>query len=292
MWSVFWSRRWLGLLAFTVVIVALCLVAAHWQFGRYHTKLARRDAVHAASAQAPVPLQQLATPGTPLHIDDQYRLVQVTGTYDTAAQVLVRNPLGQSGFEVMTPLDLSDGGRLFVNRGWVPSSPVSATASPIVAPPPTGVVHAVVRLQLPQPATNSAQPPAGQVFGFDVGAWPNPGSHPTYLTYADLVRQTPTAPAGIQPPPPPDVSLGPHLLYTSQWILFAGLALIGYVLLLRREAESRAEAAAAPPSPPHEQLLPSTIVLFQDHTDQRSVGPDDPWPPGSRSPQAPRTSDS
>ena len=288
----FWSRRWLGLLAFTVVIAALCLVAAHWQYGRYHTKVARRDTVHAASAQAPVPVQQLATPGKPLSADDQYRLVHVTGTYDAAGQVLVRNPLGQSGFDVMTPLRLADGSRIFVNRGWVPFSSASASATPIVAAPPTGVVHAVVRLQLPQGSTNSAQAPSGQVFGFDVAAWPNPNNDPTYLTYADLVRQTPPDSASIQRPPPPDVSLGPHLLYTSQWILFAGLALIGYVLLLRREAETRAEAAAAPPPAPHEEVLPSTIVMFQDQTDQRSDGPQAASSPISSSPQAPRTSDS
>jgi cytochrome oxidase assembly protein ShyY1 len=40
----------------------------------------------------------------------------------------------------------------------------------------------------------------------------------------------------LAPIPLPELSDGPHLSYAVQWFLFATIAVVGYVVLLRREA--------------------------------------------------------
>lgn len=247
-WALIRSPRWIGLLVFAVVLASLCLWAAHWQWGRYQTKRERRVEVHAAAAAPAVPLAQLATPGSAADPAVQYRTARVSGTYDTGGQLLVRNPLGRTGYEVVTPLVLDDGGVLFVDRGWVPLSDQGAAVAPDVPPPPTGPVTATVRLRLPEPEGSDRTAPAGQVYGFDLAQWAADASGPVVPMIGDLVSQDPPAPSGLALPDPPDVGLGPHLFYTVQWIFFAGFAAVGYVLLLRREATADPqdnEAAAA-----------------------------------------------
>ena len=42
----------------------------------------------------------------------------------------------------------------------------------------------------------------------------------------------------------PDLSDGPHLSYAVQWIFFAGVAIVGFVVLIRRESEYAAAEEA------------------------------------------------
>ena len=68
---------------------------------------------------------------------------------------------------------------------------------------------------------------------------------------------TPAESADLRPIPLPDLSDGPHLSYAVQWVIFAGVAVVGFVFLIRRESEYAAAGAAltdagtptAPPQP-------------------------------------------
>ena len=42
---------------------------------------------------------------------------------------------------------------------------------------------------------------------------------------------------------PPQLTEGPHLSYAGQWFTFATIALVGYVVLVRREVRDRARDA-------------------------------------------------
>jgi surfeit locus 1 family protein len=44
------------------------------------------------------------------------------------------------------------------------------------------------------------------------------------------------APDTLSPVPIPDLGEGPHLGYAVQWFLFAGVVVVAYPLLLRRQA--------------------------------------------------------
>jgi surfeit locus 1 family protein len=52
----------------------------------------------------------------------EFRRVVVTGEYDFAAEVTVgpRSCEGESGSYVLTPMQLENGKRILINRGWIP----------------------------------------------------------------------------------------------------------------------------------------------------------------------------
>jgi cytochrome oxidase assembly protein ShyY1 len=58
---------------------------------------------------------------------------------------------------------------------------------------------------------------------------------PVYAAYGELTAQTPEPDPLLELPPAADIGMGPHLYYAIQWWLFIPLALVGLVLLLRRE---------------------------------------------------------
>jgi cytochrome oxidase assembly protein ShyY1 len=68
-----------------------------------------------------------------------------------------------------------------------------------------------------------------------------------YGGYGELVTQQPAPDLDggtMRLLPPPKPTEGPHLAYAFQWFLFALIALGGYVVLARREAQETPNAAA------------------------------------------------
>ena len=83
--------------------------------------------------------------------------------------------------------------------------------------------------------------------------------------------QDPAPPTNLELPEAPSTSLGPHLFYAIQWWLFIGIALIGYVLLLRRQALDEASADAygsqGPPSGADTKSEPSDVTPLTGASD-------------------------
>jgi cytochrome oxidase assembly protein ShyY1 len=75
------------------------------------------------------------------------------------------------------------------------------------------------------------------VSDLDVALAVAPGAADVYPGYVDLVSSDPAQAAGLTPIPLPELSEGPHLSYALQWVLFAGVAVVGFVLLIRRERD-------------------------------------------------------
>jgi cytochrome oxidase assembly protein ShyY1 len=179
----------------------------------------------------------------------EHRRVTATGRYLADTQLLERNPNGRAGFAVLTPMQLDSGGTLLVNRGFVPFSLTSPDTPAADVTPPPGRVHVEVRLRAPEEATDRPAP-AGEVYVIDPTGYPETLPDPVYIAYGDLVEQTPTPSPDLELPPPADIGLGPHLFYAIQWWCFILIALIGYVVLVRREAGAATDAAAGSESKP------------------------------------------
>ena len=117
------------------VAVACALLTARfgiWQLSRAHTKLANAALVAERSTQAPLAGSDLAH--DPVTAEGQWqRHIALTGEWDTAHTVFLMNRTmdERSGFYVMTPLRLPDGGAVVVQRGWVPRD----DADPLKVPP-------------------------------------------------------------------------------------------------------------------------------------------------------------
>lgn len=236
----FRERYWARAAVLVVLLSVVFVLLGRWQLHRHEAKVERRDRVAANYGAQPVPLADvLASPGTPLPAAAQWRSVRVTGTYDTARTLLVRNrPFeGQYGYEVLVPLRLADGGVLAVDRGWIDFGQ-SATRLPPVPAAPSGQVDVVVRLRPYEPADGPYEVP-GQLrrIAADEVAAKVPG--PLYRGYGVLASERPRPADAPRLLPRPDTDLGPHLAYTYNWWGFAVAAyvLLGYYAL--REVQLR-----------------------------------------------------
>jgi surfeit locus 1 family protein len=121
------------LILLTTLSVALCGFTALgvWQLYRLQWKLDLIERVESRIHAAPVLLPAVSEWSQVNAIRDEYKRVRLEGHFiadrDTRVQALTE--LG-GGFWVLTPFQLSDGGIVLVNRGFVPSSFKSALSFP------------------------------------------------------------------------------------------------------------------------------------------------------------------
>lgn len=175
----------------------------------------------------------------------------MTGTFDTAREVVVRrrtNDDDEVGFHVLTPLVLTDGEVVLVNRGWIPANGAQ-TAFPKIPTPPAGKVTIEGRLKADETTATSGIKeikglPARQIMLI------NSEEQARRLgaeVLGGYVEQTaPEAKGGspeqISDPGSEDAPL--NYAYMIQWWLFAAGVPYGWWVLVRRERRDRAEAAA------------------------------------------------
>ncbi|MDH4113750.1 MAG: SURF1 family protein [Actinomycetota bacterium] len=240
--------RWIGLTLFAIAVVVLCARLGVWQLDRLEGRRSFNERYAAGLAAAPTPLERLLRGGDAL----AYRRAIVKGRYDTDHEVILygRSLEGRTGNHVLTPLVLADGRAIVVDRGWVPfemdTPPVSAAA------PPAGEVEVRGPLFAPQPGgAGEVQEGQGRVTTVrtvDVEAIARDVPYELVPWFVQLQTQTPTSGELPVTEPPPELTDGPHLNYAFQWFAFASIAAIGYVILVRREAqERRAEAERSRP---------------------------------------------
>lgn len=288
------SPVWLlGHVLVAAVLVSFPLLGL-WQLDRHE----EQQATNAALEQRPdqPPLQPGELDGDPDEL--AYRRAELVGTWEPADEVLLstRTYQGRPGHHVLTPLRLSDGSAVLVDRGWVP---YDVDAPPVEgARPPDGRVE-VTGLVLPrEPARRAGALDGEGQAASDVGA----GDAIEFVSHADpaVVGRTLSEPlppvvvradaghrnAGAElpvtvPPPEPEADVD-HFSYAMQWFLFTVVVAVGYpVLLWRRQrdgghppAEHGLSAAEAGPSG-GEGGPPATAGRDGGHEPNRSQPPAD-----------------
>ena len=247
------------LLVLTVVVA--CVALGQWQVDRL--QMVRGENARAAErmAQAPVDLAALADPANTEAVDEEaleFRRVEVTGSFRPDEEVLQRNRQyrNQTGFHVLTPLELVDGGVVLVRRGWVPSSldqPPVAQAAP---PPGAVTVVGVLERPVPQPSFGPQDPDEGRlerVFHTDTARLDRQidGRLFPMVLRNDAELDNPTEDQLPFPAGPPELDEGSHLSYAVQWHIFAVLALVTYAAWwwrrLSRGGEPEDDAAGGDP---------------------------------------------
>jgi cytochrome oxidase assembly protein ShyY1 len=245
--------KWLGFLAGCAVFAVFCVLLGLWQFDRMEQRRAHNARVEAGRASEPVSYGTLFSAGRAPKASDEYRQVRITGSYDGRSEYLVRGRTQnrQAGVYVLTPLVTESGERVLVVRGWAPFSPKGASVAPDVPAATAGEVTVTGRVRRSEdPAGRAVEIGAYRsVTRIDAAGIGRELGVPVADGYAELIKQDPPAPAGLQPVPEPELTDGPHLAYGVQWFLFAGLGFVAYVMFARREAERRAAPQAAPVSP-------------------------------------------
>jgi cytochrome oxidase assembly protein ShyY1 len=257
--------RWLVLTVVVVVVTIAMVMAGFWQLRRLGERRDRNAVIEARTAAPAVPATDALSTGQ--SFDEaaaaaEWRTLTATGTYDAERGVLVRNRSldGAPGYHVITPLVLDDGRALLVNRGWIPLAP-TAGQSPEAPAPPAGEVTVEGRARATQQrgALGPRDPAEGvlsEVARVDIARLARQLPYPVLPAYVELTGQTPAAPSAFpRTIPPPELDEGPHLAYAVQWFIFATLAVIGWVVLVRRQVRShqgtdqRERVAAGQPSP-------------------------------------------
>lgn len=229
-----------------LVVVAAFVMLGFWQLNRHAERARANEEGRRTIAEAPVPLDELLSGAEDIE-SLRYRRVTVTGAYRPEDEVLIRSrshPDHGVGYHVVTPLVLSDGTAVLVNRGWVPQA---ADTPPVgEAAPPAGEVTVTGWVEPTQvrPGVGPADPEEGRL----------PRMHRVDITRIARQVDYDLAPVyvvaregageGDLPIPvatPTFNEPGPHMSYAIQWFSFAVIGVVGYAFLARRAVrQSRA----------------------------------------------------
>lgn len=219
------------------VVVVGCVLAGQWQLDRLQQVRDNNERLEQRLAQPTAPLEELVDPAADSHDEAalEFRRVQATGTYRHAEEVLQRNQSfrGQTGFHVLTPLELESGAVVLVRRGWVPSE-LDEPGTAQTAPPDGAVtVSGVLERPVEQPRFGANDPDEGvleRVFHTDTARLDRQvdGRLLPMVLRIDDELDNPTADQLPFPVGQPELDEGSHLSYTVQWHSFAVIGLVGY----------------------------------------------------------------
>ncbi|WP_367324135.1 SURF1 family protein [Streptomyces sp. HUAS ZL42] len=245
------SRQWVILTLVALLLIPTMIRLGFWQMHRYELRTARNQLVSDALHAKPVPAERLTSPGHAVTTGERYRSVSAKGHFDTDDEVVVRrrtNSDDEIGFHVLTPFVLTDGKVLLVDRGWIPAG-ASQTAYPEVPAPPRGEITVTGRL-MPDETTAASgikdlkDLPDRQIMLINSE---QEARRLGVRVLGGYIAQTAPEPKGDTPellgsPGMEDAAL--NYAYAIQWWLFSAAVPVGWVVLARREARDRAEAAA------------------------------------------------
>jgi cytochrome oxidase assembly protein ShyY1 len=260
------TPRWLGAAALTVAAAVIMVMLGNWQLRRYEERSAINDRIDAADSTQAVPLTSAltapatagtagASPGKGL----AWTKVTVTGQYDPAHEIQARGRTvdGDVGFEIVTPLVLTDGTAVLVDRGWVPAPPGGASAAPTVPAAPSGQVTVVGQLHLSESRPAAIEHRDGRLDTrrISVTRLAHELPYPVYGAYVLLTEQTPANDAAFTPIPIDHENAWQNGGYAVQWWMFSLMALIAYGVQARKEAEG-----AAGPTPAKKPKLRDRVA--------------------------------
>ena len=193
---------------FSLAIAALMVLMINlgfWQLRRLHQREAFNEQVISRS-------KITALDATTVNFDDASNLdwskVTATGSYEP---VLGRVAVS-GGWQILSPLKLSSGTTIVVVRGFTTED----KDQPL---PPTGNV--TIRGWLRSEPTKATRPAIDGV-GHDL-----------------LLQSGETNDADLAPVELPTLDNGPHLSYACQWFFFTFCALVGWLLVVRRETKPK-----------------------------------------------------
>lgn len=249
---------WIALALVALGFAYLCFsVLAPWQLGKNTSTSRENHQIEASLAADPVALTTVLPHQDSSAPDAQWRRVYATGTYLPQGQVLARLRVidGAPAYEVLTPLAVTGGPTVLVNRGYL--RPEQGTDTPPVPDPPSGEVTVSGRLRDSETAPGGDKQPfreAGslQVYAIDTQQISALTGTPLTGTYLQLVADQP---GGLGVLSLPHLDAGPFLSYGIQWIAFGILAPIGLGYFVyaevraRRQDAARAAEQAARPQP-------------------------------------------
>jgi cytochrome oxidase assembly protein ShyY1 len=228
-WRFLLSRRWL--LFFLAIVVLACGTwwLGEWQFGRLDDKRARNAVIEENAHDDPVPVDDVLAPGDPVASDEEYTVVEATGSYAVEDTLVVRYRTrdGAPGVQVVVPLVTADGTALVVDRGWLAYDGPPEDAAEAAPPPPMGEVTVTgwVRADGEGDSTGVSD---GGMRAISSSAVGEALDLEVYGGFVELLSEDPAPEEALERAEEPDTGQGPHFFYGLQWWFFGVLALGGF----------------------------------------------------------------
>lgn len=232
----FRPRLWSALL--TIAGCGVFIALGVWQIDRGQQK-ARLDAQMAAARKGQ--LRDLAAlPDSRLPPAPQVLAVRASGRYLADAQLLLdqQSQGDQAGYDVLTPLQLADGGLVIVDRGWRPGDPHDVDPAALAVSTDSrsvkGLWRALTAPGLRLDAHNCRPQP-----------WPRIVFYPDTRDLACIYGQPVRAGVLLLDPAQPDGFVRRwrvgdvfppmrHYAYAAQWFGFGALAVFLFFVLNRK----------------------------------------------------------
>jgi surfeit locus 1 family protein len=211
--------------------IALTVWLGRWQVDRGDEKAARQALLESRMHEAPVRLTGAVPSAEPL----LYRHVTARGEYLADRQIFIDNQVhdGRAGFHVITPLALSGGAAVLVNRGWIARDARYPQAPEVAVPPGAVEVHGLATLPPARYLELSADTVAGSV-------WQNLSieryrEHTGLALLPVVVLLDSPSPGLTAVREKPDAGIAKHQEYALTWFSLAATALALWIVLnLRR----------------------------------------------------------
>jgi len=235
------SRKWWFTTLLVLLGTSVCIRLGIWQLDRLAGRRAFNAQVQTMREEAPLDLANAEFDSLNTM---EWRAVIVTGEYDFANQIALRNQYNrdQYGYHLLTPL-LFNGTAVLVDRGWIPADGNSAPDD-WHKYDETGTVTVTGQIRLGQSkptfgGTSDTLPADGS----PLWVWNNADVEKIalHLPYPvlDVFIQPDVEPDDNEPPIPyqPEIELteGPHFGYALQWFTFASILFFGYPFYLRKQ---------------------------------------------------------
>lgn len=242
---------WLLKHASALVVLILLINLGLWQLRRLEERRSLNENITAALNQPAVPLT-----GEPVNpVELHFHRVEVTGVFDNAGTIVIRNQLlgDQPGLHVVTPLRINGSDMaVLVDRGWIPrgdSDPEPASLTRYDLSGEVTIEGIAFQTQTRPSSLAPFDPPLkeGQTrlvswFRVDIDRIQAQVPYPLLPIF---IRQlpAPNAPTGVLPQPDSGITPdeGPHLGYAIQWFSFAVILVVTYGLFLRQELRKGGE---------------------------------------------------
>lgn len=242
------TPRWIAITVVCIFMLPAFQALSNWQWHRLQDRQVANAAIQAQINKEPILITDLVITEAGVKTvpdDSQWRAVGMSGVWLQDNQVLVRKKSLESnlGLWVTTPLRLTDGTIVIINRGWTAAAN-SAVDSPVVADVPSGTIEVLGRLRVVQERTKPAPAdlPAGQVdriMPTEIVDGPDTLSN----AYVEMTASEPESlTSEIRTLPAPEVTEGTHRSYAIQWIFFEIMTVIGWIILVRNEVKEQRKA--------------------------------------------------
>ncbi|HEY1485039.1 MAG TPA: SURF1 family protein [Micromonosporaceae bacterium] len=249
------TPKWFGFAVLMVVMSIVMIGLSDWQLHRYHERHGINVRIAAAKIAKPVPMTSVLNIDHPIASDQEWVRVTVSGTYAPDKTVIARErTVGSSvGFEIITPLVLSDGSAVLIDRGFLASQNGSSETLPTVPPVPTGEVTVTGRVHS---AESEPDPPVridGQLTFRRVtpaSVRSDLGYQRLYPDYVLLDEQSPKAAGSFTKIPADTQPAWMNAGYTIQWAGFALIPIFGFGWQARKEAHDRRDGNTPTPGGP------------------------------------------